>query len=105
MGQAALEHVGEDLHVAVPVGPEALGRLHAVLVDDPEGPEAHVLGVVVVGEGEGVVAVEPAVVGVAPLVALANLDHGREDLTQPGAKARRWPGNGPSRDEQRVQLR
>ena len=51
----------------------------AVLVDDPQGPEPHVLGVVVVGEGEGVVAVEPAVVGVAPLVALANLDHGKKD--------------------------
>jgi hypothetical protein len=48
-----------------------------------------------------VAGVEPAVVGVASLVALANLDHGRKDLTQPWEKARRRAGNGPSPGEQR----
>src|SRR5690606_20509238 len=43
-------------------------RRDAVLVDHPERPEAHVLGVVVVREREGVVGVEPAVVGVPALV-------------------------------------
>ena len=63
--ERALEHVGDDLHVAVRVGAEALAGRDAVVVDHAQRAEAHVLGVVVVGEREGVVGVEPAVVGVA----------------------------------------
>ena len=48
----------------------------AVLVDHAQRAEAHVLRVVVVGEREGVAAVEPAVVGVPALVAAPELDHG-----------------------------
>jgi hypothetical protein len=48
--EGALEDIGEDLHVAVRVGGEAAAGGDAVLVDDPELPEAHVVGVVVVPE-------------------------------------------------------
>ena len=44
---------------------EALPRRDAVLVDDAERAEAHVVGVVVVRERERVVRVEPPVLGVA----------------------------------------
>lgn len=60
-----LEDVGEDLHVAMGVLAEAHGRGDEVLVDDAEGAETHVRGIVVLGEGEGEVGVEPTVVGMA----------------------------------------
>src|SRR5688572_29597945 len=82
VAQGAFQHVADDLHVAVAVGAEALARLHAVLVDHPQRAEAHVLRVVVVGEGKAVVRVEPAVVGVAPLGAAAQFRGHRKVLTQ-----------------------
>ena len=69
------EHVADDLHVAVAVRAEAHARLHAVLVDDAQRAEAHVRGIVVVGEAEAVERVEPAVVGVAALGRPAQRDH------------------------------
>jgi hypothetical protein len=59
----------------VAVHPEPLAGLHPVVVDDPQGAEAQVGGVVVIAEGKRVVGVEPAVVEVAPLGSLADLDH------------------------------
>ena len=55
---------------------EALPGRDAVVVDDAQGAEAHVRGVVVVGERERVVRVEPAVVGVAALGGGAKGHHG-----------------------------
>ena len=73
MGEAALENVADDLHVAMAVGAEALPRLHAIFVDDAKGAEAHVLRVVVVGERERVERLEPAMLGKAPFGATADL--------------------------------
>jgi hypothetical protein len=75
--EAPLDDVREDLHVAVRVGAEAAAGLHPVLVDDPELAEPHEAGVMVAGEGEGVVRVEPAVVGVSSLLCAPKLQHGR----------------------------
>src|SRR5262245_15614649 len=74
--ERALEDVGHDLHVAVAVRAEALPGLDAVLVDHAQRAEAHVARVVIVGEGEGVPALEPAVARVPALGALAQPDHG-----------------------------
>ena len=65
--ELAFENVGDDLHVLVVMRAEAAPRIHEVLVDDAQRAEAHVLGVVVVREREGVERVEPAVIGVAAL--------------------------------------
>lgn len=54
------------------MGGKAAAGSDVILVDDAEGAEAHVSGVVVVGEGEGVVGFEPAVVGVATFSGTAN---------------------------------
>ena len=78
MLERALEHVGDDLHVAVSVGAEALAGLHAILVDHAQRAEAHVARVVVLGEREGVSALEPAVAREPALVAAAHADHVRE---------------------------
>src|SRR6185436_2970104 len=75
MAERAFQHVADDLRVAMTVGAEALAGLHPVLVDHPQRAVAHVPGVVVVGEGERVVGVEPAVVGVAALRAAAQFGH------------------------------
>jgi hypothetical protein len=43
----------------------------AVLVDHAQGAEMGLLRIVVIGEAEGVVGIEPAVLGVAPFVGFA----------------------------------
>ena len=48
--QLAVEHVADDLHVPVAMRAEAGTRDHAVLVDDAQRPELHVLRIPVVGE-------------------------------------------------------
>src|SRR4029453_8714680 len=40
--EPAVEHPGEDLHVAMRMGPEAASGLPHVAVDDPQRAEAHV---------------------------------------------------------------
>jgi hypothetical protein len=77
VGQRALEDPGHDLHVAVRVATEPLSRLHAILVDHPQVAEAHPLRIVIVGEREGVKALEPAMLGMAAVVGLAQCDHDR----------------------------
>lgn len=77
MRQLPAEDVGEDFGVAVRVRGEAgLGR-DAVFVQHAQGAEGLEGWVVVLGEGEGVVGVEPAAVGVAAVAAAAGDDgHG-----------------------------
>ena len=58
-----------------PCVPKPCPGCDAVLVEDPQRPESRVSGVVVVGEGERVEGVEPAVVEVPALAGAANLDH------------------------------
>ena len=60
-----LEDVTENLHVPVRVHGKANPGRDDILVDDPEGTKAHVRGVMVVGEAEGMPGTQPAVVGVA----------------------------------------
>src|ERR1044072_186086 len=75
VAERALEDVAQDLHVAVAMGAETRAGLYAVLVSDARGAVAHVIGVVVVGEGEAVMEMEPAVVGVAAFGGAPKLDH------------------------------
>lgn len=67
MLQRARNNVTEDEKLSVGMRAEARGGLDAVFVDDAEGAEGGVQRVrrVVRGEVEGVVGVEPIVVGVA----------------------------------------
>jgi hypothetical protein len=59
----------------------------AVLVDDTQVAHAHVGRVVVVGEGKAVEALQPAVVGEAPVGGFAQRHHAPDDevLAGPGA--------------------
>jgi len=74
--QRAVEHIADDLHVAVAVCAEASAGGDAVFVDDTQITHAHVAGVVVVGEAEAMETLEPAVVGITTFGGLAQGDHG-----------------------------
>src|SRR4029078_12689434 len=67
--------VGHYLQFAVAVLAEPLSGVYTVLVNDPQHAEPHVPRVVIVGEGECVIGVEPTVVGVAALVRSSNSHH------------------------------
>src|SRR5438552_6962333 len=60
--ERAFEDPGDDLHVAVAMGAEAFARLDGAVVDDTKRAKSHVLRVVIEGEGEGVIGVEPPVI-------------------------------------------
>src|SRR3954471_2288511 len=73
--ERAVEHVADDLHVAVPVGAEALAGVDAILVDHAQRAVAHVLRILVAGEGERVERAQPAVIREAAFGAAAHLVH------------------------------
>src|SRR5208282_6030506 len=57
--ERAFENVGDDLHVAMPMGGETRAGADAILVDYAQRAKSHLAGVVVVAERESVAAVEP----------------------------------------------
>src|SRR6266571_6811648 len=75
VAERAFEHIADDFHVAVAVRAEAGTGLHPVLVDHAQHAVAHVARIVIIGEREAVVRIEPAVIGMAAFAAAAQLDH------------------------------
>ena len=71
----AVQHVADDLHVAMAVRAEAHAGLHAILVDDAQRSEGHVRGIVVIGKREAVPGIQPAVLGMSPFQGFAQRDH------------------------------
>ena len=72
--QGTFQNVGDDLHVPVAVHPEALARLHPILVDDPQRTKTH-LGRIVVGvERKHVPRIEPMILGMASLGSPPHMD-------------------------------
>ena len=69
------QHVGDDLHVPMPVGVEAVARRDAVIVDHAQRPEAHIVGVEVLPERERVTAVKPAEIGMPAILGQPKRDH------------------------------
>lgn len=76
MSQLSAQYIAKDLGIAVGMGWEARLGCDAVFVEDAQAAKAYVLWVGVGGEGEGVVGVEPAEVGMAAGVAAARDDMG-----------------------------
>src|SRR5208337_5512674 len=74
--QRAFQDVGDDLHIAVRMRGKPRAACDAVVVHDAQGAEMNVRGVVIIGERKGKARIEPAVVGMAARVALANENHG-----------------------------
>ena len=75
MGQPARQHIGDDLHIGMAMGPKAAAAGHPVVVDHPQGSKAHVCGVVVVAKRETVMGIEPAEISVATICGFAKGEH------------------------------
>jgi len=75
VGDAAFEHIGDNLHLAMAVSAEAAAALDHIFIDDAKGAEAHELWVVVVGEGEAEFGIEPAVIGMAAICGFTDCKH------------------------------
>ena len=58
--------------------PKPMPGRDPVLVDDAQRAEAHVLGIVIVGERKAMEALQPAVIGVAALITAAKSHHRSE---------------------------
>ena len=54
---------------------KALAGGDAVFVDYPQRAKAHLAGIVIIGEGKGVIGVQPAMIGVSAVLAFADGDH------------------------------
>ena len=102
MFELAAEHVGDDLHVAVWVRPEALPRLHRVVVEDAQRAPVEVLGIVVAGKAVRMVRLEPAEVEEGPVTGTLHGEDGlglgsHRPLSDP-SRARRVPPVSPVRE-------
>ena len=76
VGEGTGQHIADDFHVPVPVGTETAARRDPVLVDDPQIAPAHMGRIVVASEGETVTALQPAMIGMAPITGSTQGKHG-----------------------------
>ena len=73
--EPAVEHVGQDLHVAMAVRTEALAGRDAIVVEHAQRAKAHVLRIVVPAERKRVIAVQPPQVALAAVLGLSQCQH------------------------------
>src|SRR5689334_3294614 len=64
--QRTFQDIGDDLHVTVGMSRKTFFWLDPVLIDNPQLSEAHMFRIVITGEGEGVVGIQPAMIGMSP---------------------------------------
>ena len=70
------QDVSDDLHIAMRMRAETHAWHHEIVVDDAQALVAHPLRIVIIREAEGVIAVQPAVTGMAPFIGFKNINHG-----------------------------
>ena len=75
--EGSANHITDNFHIAMGVSGKSTAPGDDIVIDDAQTAESHVGGVVVIGEGKGEPALEPAVVGVAAVRGFAEGDHGR----------------------------
>src|SRR5262249_42443884 len=75
MFKGALEHVGDDFHVAMRMRGKPVARLDAIFVDHAQAAEGHEPRIVIVAERKCGVRIEPAIVGMAALPGRSYLNH------------------------------
>jgi hypothetical protein len=75
MRDGALADVSDDFHIGVRMRREAGVRRDLVVIPNPQGTVAHIIGVIVTAEREMVLGLEPAVVGATKLVERSKFDH------------------------------
>ena len=76
MLEFAVDDVGPDQRFGVGVRSEACALLDSVFINDSQGSELSVIGIIVRGEREGVVGIQPAMISVAARIprALGDLE-------------------------------
>ena len=75
MGDRAVPHIGDDLHVGVRMRREARVGRDLIIVPHAQGSMPQALGVVIAGEGEMMFRLEPAMVGAARGAERSPFDH------------------------------
>ncbi|MNT67682.1 hypothetical protein D3C72_2058470 [compost metagenome] len=75
VGNRAVQHIGDDLHVPMAMRAETTAGRNAVVIDHAQRAKSHVRRVVIVGEGKRVKRIEPAMVGMTPFGSAANRKH------------------------------
>src|SRR5215831_9118195 len=73
--ERSLKNIGDDFHVIVTVAGEPGAWNNAILVDDPQAPEAHMGRVLIMREGESVAAVQPSSPALAARHAISKGNH------------------------------
>ena len=76
MRELTFEHITDDFHVAMTVRTEALARRDAVFVEHAQRAELDMVLVEIFCKREAVVRVQPAVVGMATILAASGDFHG-----------------------------
>jgi hypothetical protein len=82
MGDGPVADIGDDLHVRVRVRREAGPGGDLIVIPNPQIAPAHPLGIIVVGEGEVMFGVQPAMVGAAERFKGSAFDH--RSVLRPG---------------------
>src|SRR4051812_44725667 len=85
MLQRALEHVRDDLHVAMRMPREAAACRHKVFIDHTQRAKSHVRRVAILAERKRVIAIEPVPPRAPALTAVADRDHVSPSLQFPTA--------------------
>ena len=73
-----IEHITHDFHVAVTVSTKAAPRCNTVFIDHPQGTELHMTRIMVVSKGKRMMAIKPAMIGMASVCCAAYFKHGYE---------------------------
>ena len=75
MGDRALPHIGDDLHIGMRMRREPRFRCDLIVVPDPQSPPAHTLRVEIIGKGEMVLGLQPVVPRSTQLLKRSAFDH------------------------------
>src|SRR6185369_2835629 len=63
--QRTFQDIGDDLHVTVGMGRKTFFWLDPILINDPQISETHMLLVVIVGKGKGMIGIQPAMISMS----------------------------------------
>src|SRR5437016_2832921 len=75
MFQGTLQHVSNDLHVAMRVHGKTVAVLDRVFIDHAQGVKSHEAGVIILIKRKGEMSVEPAEIASTTFVTVSNVDH------------------------------
>ena len=67
--------IGNDFHIAVRMQAEPFSDSHPVFIDHAKGTETHIAWVVIVGKRKRMVRLQPAMVGIAPVLRISDGNH------------------------------